>query len=407
MRTRTAVALVALLVAFGAGGAAALWGLPGGGVALTELWVSDTPRDNDFNHHGVGVGGDVVVAPVTALQGADDLTPESCSLVRLDRGDGSVRWQTGMPPDRCFSHALTRPAVTDLDGDGGREVLSGTTEDATVVFDAATGDERFRIPMTAYGYSQPTVADLDGDGDPEIVGSDITGGLFVADADGTVRWRADVDGAVYASPVVDDLDGDGEREVLVASRREVVAYDREGDVEWRRTLSGNDVATATVDGDRLAVVVGNDGVVGLDAATGERVWNRSTTGTPAMGSLADGDGDGTPEAYVGVPGSVVRAFDAADGGQEWETQLATAEGASTPPPVLVDLDGDGSPSLVAGTSGGTVAVLDPATGAERAVYERDAPVLTGVTPANLTAAPGDEVLVRYADGRVVALEGTS
>jgi hypothetical protein len=75
--------------------------------------------------------------------------------------------------------------------------------------------------------------------------------------------------------------------------------------------------------------------------------------------------------------------------------------------VLVDLDGDGSPSLVAGTSGGTVAVLDPATGAERAVYERDAPVLTGVTPANLTAAPGDEVLVRYADGRVVALEGTS
>ncbi|WP_459193676.1 outer membrane protein assembly factor BamB family protein [Halosimplex sp. J119] len=403
MRTRTAAALVALLFVFAGAGVAALWVLPGGGGTLTELWVSDTARANDFNHHGVGATEGVVVAPVTAVRGAENHTRRSCSLNRLAVPNGSVRWWTGVPPERCFSHALTKPAIADVTGDGAPEVIAGTTENATVALDASDGSERFRIPTRAYGYAKPTIADVLGDGRPEIVASDVSGDVHVAAGDGTVRWRGNVSGIVYASPVATDLDGDGASEVVVASREETVAFANDGRVLWRRGAGANDAAAAVVDGEAVVVVAGNDGVVALDGATGDRLWNRSAAGSPSLGALADGDGDGTPEAYVSEAGSIVRALDASDGSEEWRTRLATDEGSVTPPAVLADLTGDGDRELAAVTNGGTVAVLDPASGAELAAYERDVPIWTGATPANLTAASGDELLVRYGDGRVVAL----
>ncbi|PSP69349.1 hypothetical protein BRC79_04425 [Halobacteriales archaeon QH_8_67_27] len=404
MRLRTVAALVVLLVAFVGVGAVALVTLPGGGSELTELWVSDTPRANEFNHHGVGATNGVVVAPVTATQGTEGLTRRSCSLNALDPTDGSVQWWTGVRPERCFSHGLTRPTVADLDGDGTMEIVAGTAENATVALDADDGRELFRVPTRAYGYARPAVADVLGDRTPEIVASDVSGDAFVATADGTVRWRGNVSGLVYASPVATDLDGDGTVEVVVAGRDQTVAYESNGTVRWRRAVGANDVAVATVDGDATVVVAGNQGVVALDGATGDREWNRSAAGSPAMGALADGDGDGTPEAYVTEAGSRLRALDAADGREEWRTRLSTTEGTVTPPAVLADLDGEDEPELVAATNGGRVTVVDPETGSERATYERDVAVWTSVTPANLTTAPGEEMLVRYGDGRVVALE---
>ncbi|MFB6139228.1 MAG: PQQ-binding-like beta-propeller repeat protein [Halosimplex sp.] len=404
MRTRTVAALVALLAAFAGAAAVALWTPSGGGGTLTEVWVSDTGRPTQFNHHGVGAADGVVVAPVLSRQGTEGLTRHSCALVRLAPANGSVLWRSGVPPERCFIHALTKPAIADLNGDGSPAVVAGTTENATVALAASDGRELFRLPTPTYGYGEPTVADVRGDGRPEIVASDIGGHVVVASGNGTVIWRGTVDGVVYAKPVVADVDGDGRAEVVVAGREQTVAFAPDGTALWRREVGATDAGVATVDGAPRVVVAGNDGVVALDGATGERLWNRSADGTPSMGALADGDGDGTPEAYVSVPGNLLRAFDASDGHEEWQTRLASESGTITPPAVLGDLDGDGAPELVAGTNGGTVAVLDPATGAELAAYERDDPIWTGSTTANLTDDPGEEILVRYGRGRVVALE---
>jgi len=53
---------------------------------------------------------------------------------------------------------------------------------------------------------------------------------------------------------------------------------------------------------------------------------------------------------------------------------------------------------------GTVAVLDPETGAELALYERTVPVWTFPTVHDIDDDGAAEILVRYGDGRVVALE---
>jgi hypothetical protein len=53
---------------------------------------------------------------------------------------------------------------------------------------------------------------------------------------------------------------------------------------------------------------------------------------------------------------------------------------------------------------GTAAVLDPETGAELALYERTVPVWTFPTVHDVDNDGAAEILVRYGDGRVVALE---
>jgi len=418
MRLRTVAVLAVVVVALLGVGAAALWWTGGSGGALTELWVSDTARQTEFNHHGVGVGvgervdtgesaalGEtVVVAPVLDQSSQSERSQHSCALVRLAPENGSVGWRYGVPPDRCFVHSLTKPTIADLDGTGAPEVIAGTVENETVVLDAADGRERFAIEMGTYSYGEPVVADVLGDDDPEIVTSDIGGNVVVTDDEGTVQWRATVAGSVWAPPAVVDVDGDDRVEVVVGGGDETVAFERDGSVLWRRAVSGNElVAAPTGDGVRV-VAAGFGDVVGLDGATGETAWNRSVAGSPALAALGDGDGDNRPEAYVGAANGVVHAFDAVDGSTDWRTTLVTGASGATPPPTLADLSGDGSLELVAPTRGGTVVVLDPADGSELAAYERATPIWTGVTAADISDSAGEEILVRYGDGRVVALE---
>jgi outer membrane protein assembly factor BamB len=403
MRVRTVVVLVAVLAALGGGAGVALTWSDGDG-SLSAVWVSDTPRNTTVNHHGVGAGGDVVVAPASEPGAGPEDSRYTCALVRLEPSDGAVRWRWAVPRDLCFLHALTKPAVGDLDGDGRQEVVAGTTEREVVVLDSERGEETFHVPMSQYSYGQPTVTDLTGDGTPEVVASDISGNLTVVAANGTVLWRGNVSRSVWASPVVADVDADDQPEVVVGSSAEVVVFERDGAVAWRRAVPGRDVAVSRVEGDPTVVAAGtgDPDVRALDGATGERRWGATLSGS-RLRTVADGDGDATPEVYVSAPGGVVAALDATDGSEEWRTRLETADDLTTPAPVLADLDGEGAPELAVASEAGTVSVLDPADGAELAAYERDVPVWTSVTTANLTDSPGREILVRYGDGRVVAL----
>lgn len=407
MRPRTAVVFVVVLAALGGGaGVALVWSDDGG--SLSAMWVSDTPRNTTVNHHGVGASAGIVVAPASESSVDADGWRYACALVRLAPDDGTVRWRWAVPRDQCFLHALTKPAVADLNGDGTQEVVVGTTERALVVLDGATGDERFRIPTSSYSYGQPTVADLTGDAAPEVVASDIAGNLTVATANGTVLWRGNVSGAVWDSPVVADVDGDDTGEVVVGSNDEVVVFERDGTVRWRRAVTGRDVEVARVDGTPvvLAAGAGDVNVRALDGDTGEQLWGVAES-QARLTTVADGDGDDIPEAYVSSPGGVVVALDATDGSEQWRTRLETTEGLTTPAPVLTDLDGTGRSELVVATEAGTVAVLDPVDGEELAAHERDVPVWTSVTPAELTGDATPELLVRYGDGRVVALSYSS
>jgi outer membrane protein assembly factor BamB len=411
METRTAVVLGGLVVLLGALAVFAVEVPSGAG--FTEAWVSDTPRDNDVNHHAVGAGpaGQVVVAPVAESSSSEAaMTDRSCALVGLAPANGSVLWQAGVPAEDCFTHALTEPAIADIDGDGAMEAVVATTENALVVRDAATGAEEWRLPLTTYGYGRPTVADLVGGPAPEVVVSDIDGGVTVAHGDGSVAWRATLESTVlerpfvWEAPTVADVDADGDPEVFLGSHDGPAVLSADGAVEWVRNGSATHTATAQIDDDSALelVTAGSSVVRAYDGASGALQWERDVPGA-RLRAAGDADGDGTPELYVGRTDGRVVALDATTGETEWSTAVA-GEDVMTPPPVLGDLDGDGDQELVAVGNDGSVVALAPDSGAELAAYERSVPIWTFATVADTDGDGDGEVLVRYGDGRVVALD---
>jgi outer membrane protein assembly factor BamB len=414
VRVKTSLAAVALLGALAAVivTAVAVPGSTSGGIGLEERWVSDTPRDNQRNHHAVGVGpaGEVVIAPVTAIPRPNvTLADDACELVRLAPADGAIVWRDGIPGEACFSHALTEPAIADLDGDGSLEAAVASTEDALVVHDAATGAEEWRVPLATYGYGRPTVANLTAAPGPEVVVSDIEGNVAAVDGDGRVLWRASLAAtgrdrpAVWAAPIVADVDADGTPEVLVGGLSGPALFTADGDAVWSEDGGATYLTVAQADDDpHLEAFTAGGPLRAIDAATGEAEWERSLPG-PRHHTVADVDADGVVELLVGTSDGRVLALAAATGETEWVTAVSGGDDVVAPP-VAGDVDADGTAEVVAATRSGLVVVLEGSSGVEAAAFERAVPVWTVPTLADLDGDRAEEILVRYGDGRVVALD---
>ena len=391
MRPRTVIAVVGFVAILGG---LVVFGLTvwSSGGTLDETWVSDTPRDTDINHHAGGVGpdGDVIVAPVAEARGStDQITNTSCVFARLRPTDGAVLWRNGIPPDDCFVHALTEPAIADLDGDGTPEVVGiSSIENALVTYDAEDGSERWRVPLETYGFGRPTIENLTSAPGPEILASDVAGNVVATRANGSVLWRFELnrtgwtERTIREAPIVDDVDGDSQQEVLLGSDSGPVVLSATGDIEWFRNGTATYLTAADADGDDALEVF--------------------TAGTLSITSY-----DGTVELFVGKVGGDVLALDAATGDTEWSTSIASGDSTIVSPPVLGDVDGDDTSEVIAVSEDGRVAVLDADGGSVLARYERNVPILTFATTADIDDDGREEILVRYGDGRVVALDYAS
>lgn len=397
---------------------------------LVELWVSDTARDAEGNHHaavGATVDGEpLVFAPISGPHrhdgsergddgerrggGRHDHGDSGCGLVALDGRTGEVRWRHAIPPTNCTIHSVADPTVADVDGDGDVEVMAATTERELTAFGATSGDEEFEHGLSTYGYTSPVVADLTGDGAGEIVVVDVRGTVSVVHPGGETVWRRSFDRYVWGQPLVDDFTGDGSPEVTVGmDSGRVVQLAADGSVRWNVSTGSGSVTWSTagrVDEDSRAVVVATaDGlVVALDGTDGRELWRRDVGELAAVGAVGDGDGDGSPEVYATGKDGSVWAFSGADGRVEWTVNVTGRPVQMMPPPALGDLDGDGESELIVAGNGGAVSVLSPADGTVLATYERNVRLYARLSLAELDGDSGLEALAVYGDGRVAALD---
>lgn len=125
-------------------------------------------------------------------------------------------WPVILPGD----HAFASPAIGDLDGDGGLEIVVNTRVMATYdgYVRAYNGDGspvpgwgKYVNPATS---ASPVLADLTGDGNLEVV---LPSGwnLLVWERTGTGLWALGANYTVNGSPAVGDVDGDGKMELVV------------------------------------------------------------------------------------------------------------------------------------------------------------------------------------------------
>ncbi|MFC7251814.1 PQQ-binding-like beta-propeller repeat protein [Halomicroarcula sp. GCM10025324] len=384
----------------------------GSGGEITVLWVSQTGREVNGNHHAPAVGqvgdGQFVYAPISGRADTD-----RCALYGLEASSGERQWRSGIAVPDCTLHSIADPAVADYDGDGTDEVLAATTEDTLTAYDPTDGSVEFEYVLDSYGYTKPLVANITGNSRPETVVVDVRGTVYVISAGGETVWTRDLESTTFAQPTVGEFDADDGAELAVAAggAGELYLFEGDGTPRWDEPVTFDSsttwMTTGQADADvasEIVVATALDGTVAMVDGNSTVLWERDLGTFAAVHGVTDGDNDGIEEVYAVAANGDLYSLDAESGQTGWRTRLTNADVQMMPPPAVGDVDGDGSPTLVAPANDGTVSLVDPTTGEVTATYEREVPIYTHPRMADIDDDGDAEALVMYGDGRVVALD---
>ncbi|HEY6572972.1 MAG TPA: FG-GAP-like repeat-containing protein, partial [Candidatus Eisenbacteria bacterium] len=336
-------------------------------------------RDGDANPVTTGVFSTLLhnIASSPAIADVDlDGTPEiiaaswNDSLVAVFRPDGSLLpgW-----PKKGAAPFWSSPAIGDIDGNGGPEIVIGSNSsrlyawhaDGSEVRDGdgnAATDGVLLVPLGTV-ISSPAIADLDGDGVREIVFGTSGSRVYVAHHDGVVAgWPFTASGLFSASPAIGDIVPGGAREIAIASTNDSVYVLTAAGTRapgWPRPLeltTGNGRAPSAAlaplranlgDPTLQVVIAGADGSVRAYEPNGSVVagfaalsFGASTEASPAV---ADLDGDGAPEILIAAEDRRLYAYRSDGAAVSGFPIEIGAEARSTP--AVWDLDGDGAAEI--------------------------------------------------------------
>ncbi len=208
---------------------------------------------------------------------------------------------------------INAPAVTDLDGDGLLEIITGERVTSNQGFvhalkmDGSSLNANWPVTIGATPAFTPSIADVDNDGSPDVVIAGSSGGMYIFDNQGQVfPGFPVVDPDVkysYQSPILADLDGDGDLEIIGSNHGDAAGFyvmEHDGNYRpgWPIPLGGWTYSPPTVldvDGDEIFEIFMSD---------------RNTSGTPGVELPViyglDPDGNNLPnfpiEKYGGTEG---------------------------------------------------------------------------------------------------------
>jgi outer membrane protein assembly factor BamB len=262
-----------------------------------------------------------------------DVMQLGVEVTSLALGDGSTRWRQRFPGTYNFTSGPPSQVPTAVVGE---TVVLGV-DDGLTAFDTVTGRQQWRAAVgdttfavtdgtavlgrTAVDATDGTVTwELEGGsgfvGTPAVVGNTVYAGsddqyLYAVEATtGQVRWSFRADGRIRATPVV-DRDG---TVYVGTSEGSLYAVDTADGRELWRTEIGGTIQSPTLSDGTLYLGRFDEPLFAVDTDDGSILW-QTTPDTdsrflPQSPAAADG------LVYAGANGDL-RAFDAADGTQQW------------------------------------------------------------------------------------------
>lgn len=248
---------------------------------------------------GVGEFGASLEGPLAVSPGGETIylarAEERGGVVAYDVAEGLERWAwEGGPVD----------AGVLVQGD---VVVVPTLAGALVGLGAATGEERWRVPMRsgAQFHAPPvpvSATDI-------LVGDDRGRVHRVRSASGEVVWNATVGAPIYHAPAADD-----QTVYVPTTRGTLTALDlATGALRWTHETGQVDrVSTPAIGAGVVAVGTTGDGVRALDAGTGDLRWTHRTDGSVSGAPLWLGG-----SLVVGTLDQRVLVLDGATGAQQW------------------------------------------------------------------------------------------
>jgi len=223
--------------------------------------------------------------------------PPSPVVVAIGRGDGTF------DPPAATAFAGHVMAVSDVNGDGRPDLLIADDSSASVVlfFALGNGDGTFtstRSVNTAGGAEFALVSDLDGDGIKDVIvgAADDAIQIYPGHADGTYGDAVTLAGGLFIhGGIVADFNGDGKKDFAIANHygRSVTIFLNQGAFNFLATdvpvgMQANDVTARDLNG---------DGKIDLVVAMSDGGDNDTYFTAGGAGVLL-GHGDGTFDAVV-------------------------------------------------------------------------------------------------------------
>lgn len=267
---------------------------PAGRVYLLDSQGNDLPGwPLNFDNHWM------INAPaVSDLDG--DGTMEIITGERVTSNEGHVHAlkMDGTPlnanwPVTINATPAFTPSIGDVNGDGEPNIVIAASQGTMYVFDL-DGQPIDGFPVTtpniSYSYQSPILADLDGEGKLSIIGSNHgdNPGFYVMEHDGTYRegWPIPLEGWTYSPPTVVDSNLDGSLEIYMADR--LTNFDRSP----RPTIYGFDPDGNNLPNFPLDMSGGTEGVISVADVNNDGIMDIIFPST-----ITDDDGYGYIHAY--------------------------------------------------------------------------------------------------------------
>ncbi|RLI82887.1 hypothetical protein DRP04_02910 [Archaeoglobales archaeon] len=247
----------------------------------------------------------------------------------------TLMWKYKTDDYMDVSDTSSSPCLEDIDGDGRLEIFIGSKDGCMYAF-KYNGTLLWKFKTNGGIASSPAVVDINSDGKYEVVFGSCDGNLYVIDAkSGKLVWKFTVDepsekwNDIITSPAIADINGDSSLEIVFASfNGKVYAIKENGTVLWEYDVKKD-----------LSLILWLKMIIIHKSL-------KFGIGMVSSPSLADVNGDGYMEVFIGSRMKTVFALSGKDGHLLWKYEAKYDLDSS---PAIADIDKDGELEVIIGS----------------------------------------------------------